>query len=54
MSALTVERGPDGRVRIEAPPEAASALVALFAGMARLLTPARDTVAPAPAEPRVQ
>jgi hypothetical protein len=38
FSALRVERGADGSLRIEAPPQAASALAALFDGMARLLS----------------
>jgi hypothetical protein len=38
FNALRVERGADGSLRIEAPPEAASALASLFDGMARLLS----------------
>jgi hypothetical protein len=38
FDALRVERGADGSLRIEAPPAAASALAALFEGMARLLS----------------
>jgi len=38
FDALRVERGADGSLRIEAPPEAASALASLFDGMARLLS----------------
>ena len=38
FNALRVERGADGSLRIEAPPQAASALAALFDGMARLLS----------------
>lgn len=37
LGALTVSRTPEGRVNIEAPPEAADALISLFEGMARLL-----------------
>ena len=37
FDALTVERGADGGIRIEAPPHAARALVSLLDGMARLL-----------------
>jgi hypothetical protein len=37
FDALTVQRGADGGVRIEAPPHAARALVSLLDGMARLL-----------------
>jgi hypothetical protein len=37
LGALTVERGADGGVRIEAPPHAARALMSSFEGMARLL-----------------
>ena len=39
FSALRVERTPLGGIRIEAPPEAATQLVALFEGMAKLLAP---------------
>jgi hypothetical protein len=38
FDALRVERGADGSLRIEAPPQAASALASLFDGMARLLS----------------
>jgi superfamily II DNA or RNA helicase len=38
FDALRVERGANGSLRIEAPPEAASALASLFDGMARLLS----------------
>jgi hypothetical protein len=38
FDALRVERGADGSLRIEAPPEAAGALASLFDGMARLLS----------------
>jgi len=38
FDALKVERGSDGSLRIEASPEAASALASLFDGMARLLS----------------
>jgi hypothetical protein len=38
FNALRVERGADGSLRIEAPPQAASALASLFDGMARLLS----------------
>jgi hypothetical protein len=37
FEALRVERTSDGGVRIEAPPQAAESLVALFQGMAKLL-----------------
>jgi helicase-like protein len=37
LSQLSVERRPDGRIAIEAPPEAADGLAALFEGMGRLL-----------------
>jgi superfamily II DNA/RNA helicase len=37
LESLTMDRMPDGRLRIEAPPGAAEQLVELFAGMARLL-----------------
>jgi len=37
FDALRVERGADGSLRIEAPPQAANALALLFDGMARLL-----------------
>jgi superfamily II DNA or RNA helicase len=40
LGALKVERGPDGGMRIEAPPAAAGALASLFEGMARLLSAA--------------
>ena len=49
FDALRVERGADGSLRIEAPPAAASALVSLFEGMARLLSTV--TVAAAPPSP---
>jgi hypothetical protein len=39
FAALRVERAADGSVRIDAPPHAARALVALFEGMARLMDP---------------
>lgn len=42
FSALRVERTKDGGVRIEAPPEAAGSLVALFEGMAKLIAAATD------------
>jgi hypothetical protein len=38
FSALRVERTTDGGVRLEAPPEAAGSLIALFEGMAKLLS----------------
>jgi len=44
FAALRVERTPEGFVRIEAPPEAAGSLLALFEGMAKLLS----AVAPQP------
>jgi superfamily II DNA or RNA helicase len=37
FEAITVKRGPDGGISIEAPPQAARALVSLLDGMARLL-----------------
>jgi hypothetical protein len=37
FAAVSVERTAGGGVRLEAPPEAAASLVALFEGMARLL-----------------
>jgi hypothetical protein len=37
FDALRIERAPGGGVRIEAPPEAAQSLVALFQGMAKML-----------------
>ena len=37
FEALRIERTPSGGVRIDAPPEAAASLVALFQGMAKLL-----------------
>ena len=37
FAALRVERAADGAIRIEAPPPAARALMALFEGMARLM-----------------
>ncbi|MBE7484859.1 MAG: hypothetical protein HS104_33445 [Polyangiaceae bacterium] len=37
FDALRIERTASGAVRIEAPPEAAEQLVALFQGMAKLL-----------------
>ena len=43
---LTVKRGPDGGIGIEAPPHAARALVSLFEGMARLLGAAAQSVPP--------
>jgi superfamily II DNA or RNA helicase len=52
FAALRVERGADGSLRIEAPPAAASALAAVFEGMARLLSSV-STVATAPASPAV-
>jgi hypothetical protein len=42
LGALTVERGADGGVRIEAPPHAARALMSLFEGMARLMGAAAE------------
>jgi hypothetical protein len=48
FSALTVERAPDGRLRIEAPPHAARALATLFEGMATLLRDASTGAAAAP------
>src|SRR3989442_1389430 len=45
FSGLTVQRTAHGGLVIEAPPETAATLAALFAGMARLL----QTVAPGPA-----
>jgi len=42
FAALRVERTGDGGVRIEAPPEVAGSLVALFDGMAKLLAAATD------------
>jgi hypothetical protein len=38
FEALRVERTEAGGIRIEAPPEAAASLVALFEGMAKLLS----------------
>ena len=38
FATLKVELGADGSMRIEAPPAAASALAALFLGIARLLS----------------
>lgn len=35
---LRVERRPDGGIRLEAPPESAASLVALFEGMAKLVS----------------
>jgi superfamily II DNA or RNA helicase len=43
FSQLQVKKGGDGRVIIEAPPEAASTLSALFEGMAALLQAAAQT-----------
>ncbi len=40
LSRLEVSRRPDGGVTIDAPPEAAEALAAIFAGMAGLITQA--------------
>ena len=56
FDALRVERGADGSLRIEAPPQAASALASLFDGMARLLSAvgsaqASGTEGPRPAMP---
>jgi hypothetical protein len=48
FEAIRVERGRDGSLRIEAPPAAASALAALFDGMAQLMT---AVVAPPAAAP---
>lgn len=48
LRAVRVERTAGGGVRLEAPPEAAASLVALFEGMARLLT---HTAAAAPQSP---
>jgi len=52
FSRLAIRREPDGKVVIEAPPEAASALGALFEGMAALLQSiqggAVDAAAPPP------
>ncbi len=42
LGALTVERGADGGIRIEAPPHAARALMSLFEGMARLMGAAAE------------
>lgn len=42
FAALRVERTGDGGVRIEAPPEVAGSLVALFDGMAKLLSAATN------------
>jgi len=38
FQSLRVERTSDGGVRIDAPPEAAESLIALFDGMAKLLS----------------
>ena len=48
FEALTVERGADGGIRIQAPAHAARALVSLFAGMARLLGAAEEVSTPRP------
>ncbi len=48
FEALTVERGADGGIRIQAPPHAARALVSLFAGMARLLGAVEEVSPPRP------
>jgi superfamily II DNA or RNA helicase len=42
VGSLRVERAPDGRVRIEAPAEAASALASLLSHLAASLAPAAD------------
>jgi hypothetical protein len=57
FDALRVERGTDGSLRIEAPPEVASTLASLFDGMARLLSTvgsaqASDADGPRAAVPR--
>ena len=39
LATVTVERAADGGISLKAPPDAASALVSLFEGMARLLRP---------------
>jgi hypothetical protein len=44
FESLTMDRTPDGGLRIEAPPGAAEQLVELFAGMARLLEEAQGSV----------
>jgi hypothetical protein len=46
LAALTVERLASGRLRIEAPPPAARALMSLFEGMARLMATAAEPTAP--------
>lgn len=43
FDALRIERTASGAVRIEAPPEAAEQLVALFQGMAKLLSASAGT-----------
>jgi hypothetical protein len=48
FEALRVERSADGGLRIEAPPEAARALMSLFDGMARLMAAAAAPVAARP------
>ncbi|MBK6847508.1 MAG: DEAD/DEAH box helicase [Proteobacteria bacterium] len=47
FSQLHLRPAPDGRVTIEAPAEAATALAAVFAGMARLLAGATPSAGPA-------
>jgi SNF2-related domain/Helicase conserved C-terminal domain len=46
FESLRVERTSNGGVRIEAPPQAAESLVALFQGMAKLLGAAADPPSP--------
>jgi hypothetical protein len=48
FSGLKVQRTAQGGLMIEAPPETASTLAALFAGMAQLLQAAAAAAAPAP------
>jgi hypothetical protein len=46
FAALTVQRGADGGIRIDAPPQAARALMSLFQGMARLMGTAVEPPGP--------
>lgn len=39
LAAVSIERTPDGGIRIDAPPEAADTLAGLFEGLARMLSP---------------
>ena len=48
LGSLTVERRADGGIHLTAPPQAARALMSLFEGMARLLSPVTASAMPPP------